>query len=972
MKTIPSDINEVQIPIAAITGTNGKTTTSRMVAHIWKLSGKTVGLTTTDGIYIDGSMTFEGDTTGPRSAKMVLNNPLVEVAVLETARGGLLRSGIGYKYCNVGACLNVTADHLGLAGINSLEDLAKIKRMVVESARDTAVLNADDIECQKMPPFITASNILYVTMEQDNQLVKEHIRLGGGAVVLEKHLNGAMIVIHDKNQEKQVLYASLIPATINGLAMHNVQNAMFAVAICYSMGMSLENIKNGLLTFKTDFSQVPGRLNIYDEYSFKVLMDYAHNPAALKVIGELAQKMEVKGKRTLFLSAPGDRRDEDIMEFGVIAAKYFDNYIIKQDDELRGRNSGDVAKLLKQSLIDNGIKDENIIVILDEVAGIDYALQNAVDGDLVVLLADKIKRSWDQVINFKQVAATKKPDISDTRLMGPSIYFNDTGAVLDIILFGKDIEYIPEIIKLWEIELKRVMYALNLLEYKTGIRIYSQGFKYAVSFPPDLLNCGMSILCQVWASVYNKYINGEFDPLQKILDTIEPEIRQELNLKYREICKEASKRSLNVFLNKSNICIGSGKYGFRANINNISLKDIPWDDIKEVPSVLVTGTNGKTTTVRMTAYIASLIGKTVGYCSTDWVMIGDKVVEEGDLSGPAGSLEVMTNPDVEIAVLEVARGGLVRRGIIANYVKGSTVVNISEDHMGQDGIENLSSMAETKSLVYKAVENSGYSIINLDDKEIGKIVDKVQGRKIFITKRTLSEISPYIKDTEHICFIKDNAFYWKTLEHEFMIATFADTPITVNGKALHNIENAMNAICLSYVLGFTWEEIAKGLKTYENTAQNNRGRTNVFRYSGGTIILDFAHNPSAIGAILDMGRTYLGDNSKLYMLLGNTGDRVELTDGICQKAIDYNVDVVLIKELPQYLRGAKLGELTQKIETTLLKKGMKKDQLIMIGSEEEALAYTFKALKLGDVCVFLCHSSTAKILEELNNRTELI
>ncbi len=972
MKTISNDINEVQIPIAAITGTNGRTTTSRMVAHMWKLTGKIVGLTTTDGIYVDGSMTFEGDTTGPRSAKMVLENPLVEVAVLETARGGLLRSGIGYKYCNVGACLNVTADHLGLGGINSLEDLAKIKRIVVESARDTAVLNADDIECIKMPSFITASNILYVTLTEDNQIVKEHIRLGGSAVVLEKHQNGSMIVIYDKNQAKQVLFASLIPATINGLAMHNVQNAMFAVAICYSMGMSLENIKNGLLTFKTDFSQVPGRLNIYDEYPFKVLMDYAHNPAALKVIGELAQRMEVKGKRTLFLSAPGDRRDEDIIEFGAIASAYFDNYIIKQDDGLRGRNSGDVPKLLKQSLIDNGVKEENIVVILDEVAGVDYALRNALDGDLVVLLADKIKRSWDQVVNFKQVLSTKKPDVSDTRLMGPNIYFYDTGAVLDVLLYGKDIEHIPEIIKLWEIELKRVMTALNLIEYKTGIRIYSRGFKYAVSFPPDLLNYGMSVLCQIWASVYNKYINGEFEPLQKILDTIEPEIRQELNLKYREICKEASKRSLNVFLNNSNICIGSGKYGFRADINNISLKDIPWDNIKEVPAVLVTGTNGKTTTVRMTAYIAGLTGKTVGYCSTDWVMIGDEVVEEGDLSGPAGSLEVMTNPNVEIAVLEVARGGLVRRGIIANYVKGSTVINISEDHMGQDGIENLSSMAETKSLVYNAVKKDGYSIINLDDKEIGKFVDKVMGKKIFITKRTLSEISLYIKDAEHICFIKDNAFYWKTRDQEFMIATFSDTPITVNGKALHNIENAMNAICLSYVLGFTWDDIAKGLKTYENTAQNNRGRTNVFRYNDGTIILDFAHNPSAIGAILSMGRTYLGDNSKLYMLLGNTGNRVDLTDGLCQKAIDHKVDVVLIKEMLKYLRGAKPGELSQKIETTLLEKGMKKDQLIMIGDEKQALEYTFNTLKSGDVCVFLCHSNTAKILEELNKRTELI
>ena len=398
---------EARIPIATITGTNGKTTTSRMVAHMWKNAGKNVGLTTTDGIYVNGRLTVAGDTTGPKSANMILRDPSVDLAVFETARGGLLRSGLGYDYCNVGACINVTPDHMGLGGVNTIEDLARIKRVVIESAKDTAVLNADDIECLKMSAYTEAKNIMYVTINAEHELVKEHIRTGGKAVILEHGLNGSMVTIYDNHVHMQVLWTHLIPSTIEGKAMHNVQNSMFAVAICYSMGMSLDNIKSGLLTFTTNYSQVPGRLNIFDEYPFKVLMDYAHNPAALQVIGELAQKMEVKGKRTLFLSAPGDRRDQDVIETGRVASQFFDNYIIKQDDSLRGRTSGDVPKLLKQSLIDNGIKEENIVVILDEVKGIDYALDNAQEGDLLVLLADKIKRSWKQVIHFKD----KKPEL---------------------------------------------------------------------------------------------------------------------------------------------------------------------------------------------------------------------------------------------------------------------------------------------------------------------------------------------------------------------------------------------------------------------------------------------------------------------------------------------------------------------------------------------------------------------------------
>ncbi len=567
-----------------------------------------------------------------------------------------------------------------------------------------------------------------------------------------------------------------------------------------------------------------------------------------------------------------------------------------------------------------------------------------------------------------------EPDIGKSRLMGSNIYFTGTGAVLDITLSGTDLKDMRKLLKLWDTELERIMQALNWSGYKTGIRTYSKGFKYAISAPEDLLFCAIYVLRQTWESVYSKYKTGEFYPIEKILAYIEPEIKSELNLKYRAICNEARRRSLNVFLEKYDLCIGSGKYAFRADIDDISLRDIPWDDIKEVPSVMVTGTNGKTTTVRLTAYIARHAGKKVGYCSTDWVMVGDEIVEKGDLSGPTGSLRVMMHPEVELAVLEVARGGLVRRGLIADYVKGATVTNVSEDHLGQDGIENIVDMAETKSLVYAAVRQGGYCIINLDDVQMRKRVETLSGKKILITQKKLThkDVKAYLKYADHICFIKDGAFYWKTGAKEFLVATFAETPITVNGMAKHNIENAMNTICLSHVLGLTRKQIANGLKTYHNTAENNRGRANTFRHNGGTIIVDFAHNPAAIGAILNMGHAYLKSGAKFTMLLGNTGNRLQLTDGICQMVVDAKVDTVMIKEIPNFLRGAKIGQIPKMIEDSLLKKGMKKNQLVMIGDEETALEHTLKTIQPGDVCVFLCHSNTGGILEQLNKRTELI
>ena len=399
---IPKEYGNARIPIAAITGTNGKTTTSRMVAHMWKNAGKIVGLTTTDGVYINGKLTVAGDTTGPTSAQMVLKDPSVEMAILETARGGLLRSGMGYDYCNVGACLNIASDHLGLKGVNTLEDLAKVKSIVPQAAKDVAVLNADDPNVLKMSAKVTAKYILYVTMNPEHALVKQHIRAGGKACIIEKGVNGDMITIFDNHVHMPVLWTHLIPATMEGKAIHNVQNAMFAIAISYSMGMSLDDIRDGLRTFVTSFYQAPGRMNWFEEHSFKVLMDYGHNPAAIKLVSQMIDNMEFSGKKICVLASPGDRRDEDIYELAKTAAPYYDHFICKRDDTLRGRAPDEVPRMLKEALIEAGVAVDKIETIESEQEAVDHSLGMAEDGDLVVIFADKLKRTWKQIIYFNK------------------------------------------------------------------------------------------------------------------------------------------------------------------------------------------------------------------------------------------------------------------------------------------------------------------------------------------------------------------------------------------------------------------------------------------------------------------------------------------------------------------------------------------------------------------------------------------
>ena len=373
----------VRVPIAAVTGTNGKTTTARMLAHITKMAGYTPGLTTTDGVYIDGQRTVPGDMTGPVSARMVLADPQIDIAVLETARGGLLRAGMGVNEVNVGAVLNVQADHLGLKGIDTLEQLSELKRIVVEVATDCAVLNADDPLVLKMAGHTEAKTICYVTMNPHHALVREHIRAGGRACALEAGVNGQMITLYDRGGHIPLLWTHLIPATLEGRATHNVQNAMFAAAMAFSLGIKLDAIRQGLRTFDSTFFQAPGRMNVFNEHPFKVLFDYGHNAHAVGMMADLAARLDVTGRRIVVLAGPGDRRDEDLVAIAKAVAGRFDHYICRRDDNLRNRAADEVPRIQAQALRAAGVPESAISIIPDEQDAIEAALRMGESGDLL-------------------------------------------------------------------------------------------------------------------------------------------------------------------------------------------------------------------------------------------------------------------------------------------------------------------------------------------------------------------------------------------------------------------------------------------------------------------------------------------------------------------------------------------------------------------------------------------------------------
>jgi len=357
-------------------------------------------MTSTDGVYIDGHLSVKGDMTGPTSAAIVLRDPTIDMAVLETARGGLVKRGLGYRKSNVACCLNIAADHLGMRGINTLEQLAELKRIVVEVAQDVAVLNADDEHCLRMADHSQAERICYFTLNPNHELVREHIRAGGLACVLEQGINGHMITLFDGGAHIPLLWTHLIPATMEGKAIHNVQNAMAASAMAYSLGASLEDIRHGLRTFDTSFFQAPGRMNVWDEHPFKVILDYAHNPAAVKAMCSTASQLSVNGRRIVVLAAPGDRRDQDIDAIAQYAAGNFDHYFCKADDDRRGRGFDEVPQRIKSILVENGVSEDAVDVIPDEQSCVDQALRSARPGDLVLIFGDDTTRTWKQIIGF--------------------------------------------------------------------------------------------------------------------------------------------------------------------------------------------------------------------------------------------------------------------------------------------------------------------------------------------------------------------------------------------------------------------------------------------------------------------------------------------------------------------------------------------------------------------------------------------
>ena len=389
--------NSGRIPIVSVTGTNGKTTTTRLISHIMKMNGKKVGTTTTDGIYIQNNLMYKGDCSGPESARFVLRDPTIDYAVFETARGGMLRAGLAYDFCNVGVVTNVASDHLGLHGIQTMEQMTRLKSIVAENIYEHgyAVLNADDDNVYGMMKNINFQAALF-SMVAKNPRIIDHCSKGGTAAVYED----GFIVLRKGDWSIPVEKVINIPLTHSGKAAFQIQNVLAATLAAFVQGINVEELRNSLQTFVPSPAQLPGRMNVFTFEKFKIIIDYAHNPAGMEAMGKFVTSLG-SDHSIAIIAGTGDRRDEDLKDYSRVAGEYFDELIIWEDQSsARGRDSKEVMELIVEGA---KIKPGNMFqIILDEDEAVDYALQNAPQNSIICIFTGRIKEMTARINKHKE------------------------------------------------------------------------------------------------------------------------------------------------------------------------------------------------------------------------------------------------------------------------------------------------------------------------------------------------------------------------------------------------------------------------------------------------------------------------------------------------------------------------------------------------------------------------------------------
>jgi cyanophycin synthetase len=553
------------------------------------------------------------------------------------------------------------------------------------------------------------------------------------------------------------------------------------------------------------------------------------------------------------------------------------------------------------------------------------------------------------------------------RLTGPSLVWSEPGAILDVLIADMDMR---RVLDCWYLQVKQLLGEIGWVDPRLTHRQFENGYNLLLAAPIDQLYSAVLALETAWYFCACELLDRPVESRAALLDEIRQQMRRERNAALIEIEKAAADHGVDFLVDDETISLGHGCGSRSYPIEQIPAPEsVDWSSIHDVPVALVTGTNGKSTSVRLLDAIARAAGHVSGVTSTDFVRVGDDVLDRGDYSGPGGARLLLRDPRLEVAFLEVARGGILRRGLPLRRARVALVTNIASDHLGQYGVNTLAALTQTKFAVSKTLAEDGMLVANADDEQICNYLGSAKPHNLcwFSLDKSNQQIQRQISLGQPCCFADRKHLHYFDGQSFVDICAIDDVPMTLNGAALHNIRNALGAIGVAMAMGYTARAIGEGLQKFYSDASDNPGRMNHFLLANGArVIVDFAHNEHGVNAIVDtVGRMPAG---KKWVLFGSAGDRSDehmaaIARGLC--AID--PDHVVITELENYLRGRQPGEVSQIMKQACLKSGMGEGRIHLMNSPLDGVKFALEQMAADDLGLFLVLSQRSEVIEYLNS-----
>lgn len=554
--------------------------------------------------------------------------------------------------------------------------------------------------------------------------------------------------------------------------------------------------------------------------------------------------------------------------------------------------------------------------------------------------------------------------LDSRRLTGPGLLLDRAGAVVEVSLPPGEAE---RAVALWREQAQRILEAVGWENEEAVARVFPGGASLAISAPIDALYAATEVNEWAWTAA-ETVLQGIGDPPDpaEAAGRLRAEIERERNPALLALRDAGRERGVAFLWGEGLATVGLGKGSRTWPLDALPAPgEVDWDAVHDIPVLLVTGTNGKTTTVRILAAMLRAAGKAVGTTSTDRVEVGGETIERGDFSGPGGARALLRDLRVEVAVLETARGGILRRGLAIDRADAALVTNIAADHLGEFGVHDLASLAAAKLVVTRAVSMGGTVVLNADDPEL---VRASRALVAPVSWFSLDPENPVLRTQLGVggpaAFLSGDELVLVTVGERRTVARVGEIPAAFGGAARHNVANALAAIALAATLHLPLEDMATGLSTFASGPEDNPGRANLFERDGVRILVDYAHNPHGVEALLPLAATLPAE--RRLLLIGQAGDRDdEALRDFARAAWPFRPDVVVVKELPEMLRGRQPGEVPAILEDEFLRLGMAPEAILKTDSELEGVRRALAWARAGDVLLLLVHTEREAVMEIL-------